>query len=98
MVGGVSTAVAVDRDVQQGTTLLNKAAFVALVLLTAAFDTPLPPPVAARTSAAPPVVPLAPGCHLNYYGGKVIANVVVIEVNWGSGVDATVQSSIGGFY
>ncbi|MCU1282892.1 MAG: hypothetical protein JWM53_6438, partial [bacterium] len=49
---------------------------------------------AAPISAAPP--PAA--CHLNYYGGRVLENVVVYQVNWGSGVNATVAANIGGFY
>ncbi|HEX8952182.1 MAG TPA: hypothetical protein VF945_10085, partial [Polyangia bacterium] len=77
--------------------MINRAALVAVVLFASAFDYPLQPPVAARTGGAPPVVPLAT-CHLNYYGGKVIENVVVIAVNWGPNVNATVKSSIGGFY
>ncbi len=35
---------------------------------------------------------------LVYYGGKVIANVKVIAVNWGPNVNTTVASGIGGFY
>ncbi|HTC95151.1 MAG TPA: Ig-like domain-containing protein [Terriglobales bacterium] len=38
------------------------------------------------------------GFHLNYYGGRVISNVQVAVVFWTSGVDATTQSQIGGFY
>jgi hypothetical protein len=38
------------------------------------------------------------GQHLNYYGGRVISNVQVAVVFWTSGVDATTQSQIGGFY
>ena len=84
----------------------KQAALVAVVFLATAFDTPHGPPIAARTSGAaasssggggPAPQPQAT-CHLNYYGGKVIQNVVVIEVNWGTGVNATVQSSLGGFY
>ncbi|HWE26851.1 MAG TPA: hypothetical protein VHB97_02565, partial [Polyangia bacterium] len=84
--------------------MLNKAGLVVLLLLTSAFDTPVAPPIAARggggasTGAAPTPAPLASTCHLNYYGGHVLENVVVVEVNWGAGVNATVQSSIGGFY
>ena len=35
---------------------------------------------------------------LAYYGGKVIANVKVVAVNWGPAVNATVSSGIGAFY
>lgn len=44
------------------------------------------------------IQPLATSAHLNYYGGRVISNVQVVAVNWGSGVDSTVSSGIGGFY
>lgn len=40
----------------------------------------------------------APAAHLNYYGGRVIANVKVIAVFWGSGVDPSVKSAMPGFY
>jgi hypothetical protein len=88
--------------------LRKQAALVVFALLATAFDTPHAPPIAAKTGGASPSPapvgggpspqPQAPTCHLNYYGGKVIQNVVVHEVNWGSGVNATVQSTLGGFY
>jgi hypothetical protein len=36
--------------------------------------------------------------HLTYYGGKVIPNVKVVAVFWGSSVNSTVTSGIGGYY
>ena len=38
------------------------------------------------------------GAHLTYYGGRVISNVKVYAVNWGTGVSTTVSSQIGAFY
>ena len=35
---------------------------------------------------------------LNYYGGRVIANVHVVPVMWGSHVPAQVSSQMGSFY
>ena len=87
--------------------LRKQAVLVVFALLTAAFDTPHGPPIAAKTGGAAPAPASAGGgpapqpeatCHLNYYGGKVLQNVVVEEVNWGTGVNATVQSTLGGFY
>ena len=37
-------------------------------------------------------------CHVNYYGGKVISNVKVYQVNWGSSVDSSVASKFPGFW
>ncbi|MBV9572889.1 MAG: choice-of-anchor D domain-containing protein [Acidobacteriales bacterium] len=42
--------------------------------------------------------PATPGAGLNYYGGPVISNVQVVVIFWGSNVDPTVTSQIGGFY
>jgi hypothetical protein len=39
-----------------------------------------------------------PAAHLNYYGGPVVSNLQVVAVFWGSGVNSTVTSQIGGFY
>jgi len=39
-----------------------------------------------------------PGAQLLYYGGAVMSNVQVVVVFWGPNVNATVKSSIGGFY
>ena len=36
--------------------------------------------------------------HLNYYGGRILDQPKVYSVNWGSGVNSTVQSRIGDFY
>ena len=36
--------------------------------------------------------------HLTYYGGKIIPNVKVLSVNWGSSVNATVKNGAPGFY
>jgi hypothetical protein len=35
---------------------------------------------------------------LSYYGGPVISNVKVIQVNWNANVDPTIASGMGGFY
>ena len=40
----------------------------------------------------------ASNTNLLYYGGPVISNVKVIAVNWGSGVNSTVQSQMPAFY
>lgn len=40
----------------------------------------------------------AAGAHLTYYGGRVISNVKVYAVNWGSGVSTEISSQIGAFY
>lgn len=63
------------------------------------------PPHRDETPAVPsqktaPTVPAkpAPAAHLNYYGGRVIANVKVHAVFWGSGVDPAVKSAMPGFY
>lgn len=37
-------------------------------------------------------------CNLQYLGGHVISNVKIYAVFWGSGVDATTKSGIGGFF
>jgi serine protease len=49
-------------------------------------------PNALQVQAAPA------GAHLNYYGGKVISNVQVVQVNWGSTVNTTISSGMPGFY
>ncbi len=36
--------------------------------------------------------------HLNYYGGRILANVKVVSVFWGSNVSSDVKSGIGDFY
>src|SRR5207302_3461527 len=36
--------------------------------------------------------------HLNYYGGRILDQVKVYNVNWGTSVNSTVQSRIGDFY
>ncbi len=88
--------------------------YVALLLLTVATDgfaqsgptsaapdviriAPMSPPPVAPRSKAPPPQPQAT-CHLNYYGGPVLENVVVYQVDWGTGVDSTVDNNIGAFY
>src|SRR5579859_1291700 len=40
----------------------------------------------------------AANAHLNYYGGKVIPNVKVVVVFWGSGVNSEVQQKVAGYY
>ena len=37
-------------------------------------------------------------CNLRYWGGHVISNVKIYAVFWGSGVNATTKSGIGGFF
>jgi hypothetical protein len=68
-------------------------------------------PVHIVPMGAPPSQPGAPvgeaaatapscsgSCNLQYWGGHVISNVKIYAVFWGSGVSATTQSSIGGFF
>jgi MYXO-CTERM domain-containing protein len=43
-------------------------------------------------------VPTAPNDKLQYYGGRVISNVEIVEVFWGPNVDATLVAQIGSFY
>jgi len=42
--------------------------------------------------------PQPQACALTYYGGPVISNVAVVQVSWGSGVDATVTNNLPLFY
>jgi hypothetical protein len=35
---------------------------------------------------------------LSYYGGPVISNVKIVQVNWNGNVDATIKNNFGGFY
>lgn len=56
---------------------------------TAAFAASLVVPLVAASASAQPLV---------YYGGGVISNVEVIQVAWTSGVDATFQADLTGFY
>jgi hypothetical protein len=44
-----------------------------------------------------PSAPLAGG-DLKYFGGRVISNVKVVEVAWGSGVDSNYLTQLQGFY
>jgi MYXO-CTERM domain-containing protein len=44
-----------------------------------------------------PLGPFAPG-QLVYYGGRVLSNVKIVSVSWGSSVDATYMTNLGGFY
>src|SRR5207248_6956704 len=53
---------------------------------------PLRPQYSSRANAAPA------GAWLNYYGGKVISNVHVVPVLWGSNVPSQVASNIANFY
>jgi MYXO-CTERM domain-containing protein len=39
-----------------------------------------------------------PYANLQYFGGRILDRVEVYSVNWGTAVDPTVQSRIGGFY
>jgi MYXO-CTERM domain-containing protein len=68
-------------------------------------------PVHIVPMGAPPSQPGAPvgeaaatvpscggSCNLQYWGGHVISNVKIYAVFWGSGVNATTQSGIGGFF
>jgi hypothetical protein len=43
-------------------------------------------------------LPIAPNNKLKYYGGPVIANVKVYQVNWGPNVDATLKMGMPGYY
>jgi len=36
--------------------------------------------------------------QLNYYGGPVVANAKVVQVNWNANVDPTIRDGMGGFY
>ena len=45
-----------------------------------------------------PLKPFGPMDKLQYYGGRVISNVKVVAVAWGSGVDPTYITKLGGFY
>lgn len=45
-----------------------------------------------------PTGPFGPMDKLQYYGGRVISNVKIVGVAWGSSVDATYMSKMGGFY
>ncbi len=40
----------------------------------------------------------AAAAHLDYYGGRVLANVEVIAVMWGPSVNADIQTGMGDFY
>jgi hypothetical protein len=49
-------------------------------------------PLALQNNAAPA------GAKLKYFGGKIIPNVKVYQVNWGSGVDPAIVSGMPDFY
>jgi hypothetical protein len=50
------------------------------------------------TAPLKPSGPFGPNDKLQYYGGRVLSNVKVVAVAWGSGVDATYMNKLGGFY
>ena len=51
----------------------------------------------ARMLTGDPTVDAPPGCPSPvYYGGRVLAQPSVVTVYWGTGVDATVKSEVGG--
>jgi Bacterial pre-peptidase C-terminal domain len=49
-------------------------------------------PAGIQTNAAPA------NSHLNYYGGKIIPNVKVHQVNWGTGVNPSIINGMPDFY
>jgi len=46
---------------------------------------------------APNHLPLA-NALVQYYGGRVISNVAIVEVNWGDMVPSSITSSFPGYY
>ena len=63
---------------------------VALVLVsTSAFAQPI-------FNGKPPTSPLA--SDVKYFGGRVISNVKIVEIAWGSSVDSTYMTNLQGFY
>ena len=61
-------------------------------------DAPPSQPGAPVGAAAGTTPSCGASCNLQYWGGHVIPNVKIYAVFWGSGVNATIQSSIGGFF
>jgi hypothetical protein len=54
---------------------------------------------AAKAEAERPELRVAAsGPHLTYYGGKVLSDAKIVAVLWGSKVDSTTASKIGGFF
>src|SRR5947209_2312549 len=51
-----------------------------------------------RTTAATQSPTCKGSCAMTYFGGKVLANVKVYQVNWTSAVDAAVAGALPGFY
>lgn len=49
-------------------------------------------------SEGPVVPPGASSIHLQYYGGRVLANVKVVAVSWGPNVSPEVQNGVSDFY
>ncbi len=56
------------------------------------------PPMTAEAANGQPANCIGGACNVQYWGGHVISNVKLYAVFWGSGVDATTRSSIGGFF
>jgi hypothetical protein len=59
---------------------------------------PVMPPWATAPAPANSALPATGAGVVNFYGGRVISNTNVVAVYWTSGVDATIQAMIPGFY
>jgi hypothetical protein len=85
--------------------LVAVASFTALVTACAEVETPEPdgqdghPHIQLMTGELrPAATPPASVNLLQYYGGPVISNVKVVQVNWNGSIDPTIKNGMGGFY
>ncbi len=54
--------------------------------------------LALAAAALAPVRAQAQTCTVRYYGGPVVSDVQVVQVDWGTGIDAAIDGPLGAFF